>query len=239
MKKFEKISEHKLELVVVFGFAILGILVDRLLSSFAGDTFKWKEFGLSCLVMAVLLLITIIAYSFLIEGRLDSALAKLTIRIPTYIVPNLVTRDMESKSKSVWVITKDFFWDTQNEYSKKVVKANLREGKQYRYYCPQGQASMNRIKEICGWFGASHHIEVVQVPENLIDVLSFEYVLYDATTGNQKGILSDFLGRRFNGPDEVVDMQLEETEVLPHFVDLATSWADQYPVTRHVGTLSH
>lgn len=232
----EKLSERSFELVILILSIAAAIILEHLLGSLFGGHFDFVQVSIVCALMIPPVIIAVLAYSWLVDRTLKVTLDRLVLRIPDNVLSYKETQGIERDSGHIWVITTDFFWDIRNDFSRDVVTQNIKAGKRYRYFCPDTDSSRNSIAEICRTFPETHSIEMVSVPSDHINVLLFEYVIYDAKTSKQQGILVDLFGKRYSRPEETVDMLLDSQNVLPKFVDLAETWSKNFHIKNCPGT---
>src|ERR1700730_4686837 len=225
----KRVLENSREIVLLLTTLLGALILEQLFSLASGGHFSFSVFGAVCALTVLASSVAVIIYTWLAERPLKIRLDRVALRVPEVILTLDQTKEIERSAKQIWIVTNDFFWDVSSGYFDEVVLPNIRKRKTYKYFYPKGARSLEASALIKQRLGDARGVDFVFVDPEVFGTILFEFALFDPTNDKAvRGIVSDVFGTRFSRPEECLDMLLDQKQVLPRFVSLASRWAMQY-----------
>jgi hypothetical protein len=216
--------------------ALMTGITKTLVDSLQADRVPWFIVLIIALIILNLLLLYVFARALVFEDffrELKPALDKIRLiheEIP--LISQDETAEIEKSAKKVWVLTKDFWWDLQNqEFAEKYVYPNIQRGVEYRYIYPDSkdgnnaaEALVQRIRERCrtprSLFKRRINVSLRAAPTDVFDPLIHEVVIYHGSQrvgGEPVAVICDINGKRYDSIRESRDQLISYKKVVDEY----------------------
>jgi hypothetical protein len=112
--------------------------------------------------------------------------------------------EIESNSKSFWMVTPDFYFELQNysDYFENLIIANLDQGKTFKYfYAPESRSFAKQVQNKYKSLNRKGNVTFNEIKElsNFFMLFDYEIILYDPEYPNSKyhsGFFTDFFKQK-------------------------------------------
>lgn len=129
------------------------------------------------------------------------------------------TETLERGCSEAWVVTKDFFWDLDNEvYRENVVLPNIERGVKYTYFFPSTPDMHDRASALWGMIKKHDSVQFVPLDSKYFTLMEHELVIYDPESSRPRGIMVDIERSRAADMANSIDLYLNERNVVPRLV---------------------
>ena len=184
-----------------YWMALVGLLLVLLtgiskivLDSVQGGHFPWYVILIIALVVVDVLIVFVLARILVFEDffrQLKPTLERIgSIREGHTLISQEETSEIEKAARKVWIVTKDFWWDLENQkFANDVVFPNIQKGIEYRYLYPdtlEGNSSaeilVGKIRQLCPHsrnpLKPRVKVSLHAAPQEVFDPLMHEIIIY-------------------------------------------------------------